>query len=68
MRHVIEEAIRLFEPRLIDVTVSLESALGAERSLHFRIDARLRVEPSPEPVSFDTTLHLYNGEYTVKSE
>jgi len=68
MRRVVEEAIQLFEPRLMDVIVSLEPAAAAERSLHFRIDARLRVEPSPEPVVFDTTLHLYNGEYTVQSE
>ncbi len=65
MRRLIEEEIRLFEPRLMDVIVSLETAREAERSFHFRIDARLRVEPSPEPVTFDTTLQLYSGEYTV---
>lgn len=37
-----------------------------ERALRFRIDARLRVEPAPEPVTFDTVLQLHSGEYLVK--
>jgi type VI secretion system protein ImpF len=68
MRRSIEEAIRLFEPRMMDVTVTLEPARDAERRVRFRIDANLRVEPAPEPVTFDTTLHLYNGEYTVQGK
>ena len=68
MRRLIEDEIRFFEPRLIDVEISLETARDAERSLHFRINARLRVDPSPEPVVFDTTVHLFKGEYTVRGE
>ena len=38
-----------------------------ERALRFRIDAKLRVQPAPEPVSFDTVLHLHNGEYQIEA-
>src|SRR4051794_41104993 len=38
MRRYIEESIRVFEPRLQDVTVSVEAVQGGERALRFRID------------------------------
>ncbi len=66
MRQAIEETIRTFEPRLQDVTVTLEPARGSERAMHFRIDAMLVVDPAPEPVTFDTALQLVNGEYKVQ--
>jgi type VI secretion system protein ImpF len=66
IRRTIEDAIRLFEPRLMDVSVALDAAAGSERALRFRIDAQLRVDPEPEPVTFDTTLQLFSGEYEVK--
>ncbi len=68
MRRLIQEAIRIFEPRLSNVRVSVMPGREGERALHFRIDAMLRVDPAPEPVTFDSTLHLYNGQYTVAGE
>lgn len=68
IRRTIEETVRLFEPRLIDVTVSLDPHLESERALRFRIDGRLWVDPEPEPVTFDTTLQVSSGEYEVKAE
>lgn len=68
LRHAVEEAVRVFEPRLQDVQVSLEGAAEMERSVRFRIDARLKVDPSPEPVTFDTMLQLQSGEFRVKGE
>ena len=68
LRRALEAAIATFEPRLEDVKVSLEATGGVERILHFRIDARLRVDPAPEPVTFDTRLHVTSGEYTVQEE
>lgn len=62
----IETALKLFEPRLIDVRVSLEPPSATERVLKFRIEARLKVEPTPEPVTFDTVLQLGSGEYQIK--
>jgi len=68
MRSDIEEAIRLFEPRLQDVVVTLQSSHSSERLMHFRIDGRLNVEPAPEPISFDTVLQLVSGQYVIKEE
>jgi type VI secretion system protein ImpF len=65
MRRLMEEAIAIFEPRLQDVNVSVEPVTIGERALRFRIDANLVVDPAPEPVTFDTTLQLVNGEYKV---
>lgn len=66
IRRSIEEEIRLFEPRLQDVYVSLEPAAGEGGTLHFRIDAQLKLDPEPEPVTFDTTLQLYSGECSIQ--
>jgi type VI secretion system protein ImpF len=61
----LETAIKLFEPRLQDVTVRLAPVNRDGQRVHFRVRARLRVNPAPEQVSFDTVLHLYNGRYEV---
>lgn len=68
MRAAIQNAIKVFEPRLQDVAVTLQASESSDRVLHFRIDARLRVEPTPEPISFDTVLQIVSGEYEVKEE
>jgi len=36
--------------------------------MRFHIEARLKVEPAPEPVSFDTVLQVANSQYVVKAE
>jgi type VI secretion system protein ImpF len=59
----IEEAIRLFEPRLAGVRViplerppeaDARPAMSLRSGMRFRIEARLRMEPTPERVVFDT--------------
>jgi type VI secretion system protein ImpF len=66
MRREIEATVAAFEPRLQDVSVTLEMATTSERVIRFRIDARLRVEPAPEPVSFDMVLQLDRREFRVE--
>ena len=68
LRHAIEEEIRIFEPRLEAVTVTLVPGNQKERAMHFRIDGQLRVDPAPEPVSFDTLLEPGSGHFTLKGE
>ena len=68
IRRTVEQTISIFEPRLEDVIVTLEPMTEGERVLRFRIDGRLRVEPAPEPVTFDTYLHLGSGQYIVKGD
>ena len=72
--HQVQQAIRLeivrlletFEPRLTDVTVRLGQIQG-ERSLSFRIDAVLQVEPVTVPTAFDTHFDLNSCSYTILS-
>jgi type VI secretion system protein ImpF len=68
LRRTLETTIEIFEPRLKGVKVTLEPIRGNERALRFRVDARLQVEPTPEPVTFDTVLQLHSGEYKVRGE
>ncbi len=68
MRRSLENAIRVFEPRLEDLIVTLEPLDGIERVMRFRIDARLKVEPAPEPVTFDTVLQLGSGQIIVQEK
>jgi type VI secretion system protein ImpF len=68
LRRALESSIALFEPRLEDIIVTLLPLSDYQRSLHFRIDARLRIEPAPEPVTFDALLQLGSGAYVVREE
>jgi len=68
LRRAIEEEIRLFEPRLEAVTVTLIASNEKERAMHFRIDGQLRIDPISEPVSFDTHLEPGSGHFTLKGE
>lgn len=64
----LEAALKLFEPRFIDLKVTLTPPDKFERVFRFKIEARLRVEPTPEPVVFDTVLQLGSGEYSVQEK
>jgi len=54
--------INLFEPRLINVRLVLvETPDAAKKDVRLRIEAMLRMDPVPEPVSFDTVIELKSG-------
>src|SRR5258708_5912050 len=54
--------INLFEPRLINVRlVMVETADAAKKDVRLRIEAMLRMDRVPEPVSFDTVIELKSG-------
>ena len=65
---MISTAIRVFEPRLIDVEITLEPISEVERLLRFRIDAQLKIDPIPEPITFDTVLQMGSGEFEIKEK
>lgn len=65
LRRTIEDSVARFEPRLEGVQVTLETLSDVDRTVRFRIEARLRVEPVPEPVTFDSVLQLANLEFVV---
>jgi len=68
LRRAIEGAIRRFEPRLEKVTVAFDQPEETAPALHFRVDALLRVDPAPEPVSFETLLQPDSGHIVVVGE
>ena len=68
LRRALVEAIQLFEPRLMQVEVTLVEGHEFDRALRFRIDALLRIEPQPEPISFDSVLQLNTKAFVVQSE
>jgi type VI secretion system protein ImpF len=54
--------IKLFEPRLANVRiVPVEAAESGIQQLRLRIEALLLMDPSPEPVSFDTVIEMKSG-------
>jgi type VI secretion system protein ImpF len=62
---LLEGIIGRYEPRLRDIRATLvDPGDGKQRTIRFRIEARLRVEPAPE-VAFDTILELTTGHYSV---
>jgi type VI secretion system protein ImpF len=66
LARMVEQAISAHEPRLDGVRVSLaggeKTAIGAVR---FVVVAMLRMDPSPERVSFDTLLTTGSGSVVV---
>jgi type VI secretion system protein ImpF len=68
IRRALEQAIATFEPRFERVRVNLEPPREQDRTLRFRIEAMLRVEPAPEPVTFDAVLRLNTQEYVVQGQ
>jgi type VI secretion system protein ImpF len=66
-RRLIERVIQQYEPRLMRVRVEvLENTRKADRTMHFRIDAVLRVKPTPEPVTFDTALEPTTSTFSIE--
>ncbi len=68
LTRALEAVLKRFEPRLEDVVVSLANTSELERAFRFKIEARLRVDPVPEPISFDTTLQIGSGTFAVKGD
>jgi type VI secretion system protein ImpF len=66
LRIAIETCLRNYEPRLIDVRVSLQGSDTTDRRLRFHIEGNMKLDPAPEEIAFDTVLELTSGEYKVK--
>ena len=62
----VERVIRRFEPRLLSVRVTLrESGPELDRTLRLKVDAVLRTDPIPEPISFETVIEAVSHEVRV---
>jgi type VI secretion system protein ImpF len=66
LRIAIETCLRNYEPRLMDIRVTLESSDTTDRRLRFHIEGNMKLDPAPEEIAFDTVLELTSGEYKVK--
>lgn len=66
LRREIERCIKLFEPRLVQVAVSLVPRKDdLDTTLQLRIEALLHADPAPEPISFDTIVNAATAEIEV---
>jgi type VI secretion system protein ImpF len=67
LRDDIADTIARFEPRLTRVVVEFVDADPlAAPAVRFTIRALLRMDPTPERVTFDTVLDLASGAYAVR--
>jgi type VI secretion system protein ImpF len=63
---IIARVIELFEPRILDVRVTVDSRPASVQNVRFQVSGRLKMKPRPEPVFYDTTLDVTRGEYAVE--
>jgi type VI secretion system protein ImpF len=66
LRLLVEGCIRRFEPRIASLRVTLlETTDQLSATLRLRVEALLRAEPSPEPITFDTLVDLVSKNVTI---
>jgi type VI secretion system protein ImpF len=68
LRRALEAAIADFEPRLLATRVVMETVGASLKGVRFQIQGLLRIDPSPEHISFDTVLELPVGEFEVRGD
>jgi len=65
----IQEALRIFEPRLEKARVELVPTPGEEkRRMHFVVEGMLRLDSGPIRVLFDTELEIGSGRFRIREE
>lgn len=65
IRLEIQRLLFCFEPRLTEVVVRVDDLPGAGRTLQFRVEGVLLIEPRPSPVTFCTCFDINSGAYSV---
>jgi len=66
LQRAVQRCIAAYEPRLFNVAVSVDEGSDLlRREIKLHIEATLPVHPSAETVSFDTTLDLTSGTYSI---
>lgn len=68
LRRALEATIAVFEPRISATRIVMEVLPSTARGIRFHIQGQLLIQPSPEPITFDTVLELPSGQYEVKGE
>jgi type VI secretion system protein ImpF len=67
LQHAVQRCVAEYEPRLRDVSVTVEGGDLLRREIRLHIEATIPVHPSAEMVSFDTMLDLASGMYSIGS-
>lgn len=63
---ILQRIIETFEPRLTNVTVqTMSKTEPLNRTLSFRIEATLRIEPIEEPIVLDSTIEPISATFSV---
>jgi len=65
---LMEITIGHYEPRLINIHVTVLEAVAGSRMLMFHIEAAMRMSPAPQRVYFDAKLELTNRQYSIEGE
>lgn len=60
------QTLRRYEPRLLNVRVTVVRSETLSRSLRFHMEGQLQFEHTVENIEFDTVLELTRDEYKVK--
>ena len=61
-----ENALKIFEPRLMNLRVSMKEIDAVDRGVTFQIEGDLKMEPVPEPIVFDTVLKVGSGDFEIE--
>lgn len=65
----LQASLKVFEPRLANVrVVPVDINSKGLRTMRIRIEGLLLMDPAPELISFDTTLQLTTGDFSIKDE
>jgi type VI secretion system protein ImpF len=65
---LLQAAVKIYEPRIAKARiVPVEGADNSTRTVRFRVEGLLLMDPEPEHVSFDTVLQLTSGQYEVQN-
>jgi type VI secretion system protein ImpF len=66
LRQLVETCVRRFEPRIANLNVRLlEPTDPLSPTLRLRVEALLRADPAPEPITFDTLVDLSTKNVTI---
>lgn len=65
IQQAVRRCIAEYEPRLVGVSVAVESSDPGRHEIRLHIEAMLPIHPGAETVSFNTTLDVASGIYSV---
>lgn len=65
MQRAVQQCLADYEPRLTEVSVSVEKGDFLKREIRLHIEANLPLHPTFEVISFDTVFDITNETYSV---